>query len=305
MAIKLNASNALELNKLVQYSTAQVSEVLELVSNYIFVFNSSSKGPNFYKAVVKKEESIKKWLEENRLIDSIFSIINNIETIKVDEHEINCIVLLPYFGLFSTTLPEKLHLGLSKTLTPMLEYYKELKVEDDILKCEILKYDLKNGGSYDMLTLKMSNASVSYDVSFLVDNYHVILFPEFEELSTYDQGELKDLIDFIKTIYKRVEFFKSKVKKELYKKHKINCFDETEFWQTDIHQEMEDIMFSWINSNKEDISKTKKIFTASGLKFLSERLKISPTSFLTVQELEKKKKELLDSENYEEISKLK
>lgn len=301
MAYKLNAYNALELKKLVKYSQAKVSQIIELESSYIFVFDCDGR-IGCYKAVIKKEDTIKKLLDDNKLIDSLLPIINNVEVIKVEEHDINCIVLLPFFS--SLRMPEKLNLGESDYMSPMLEYYQDLKPEDSILKFEIVDYKLKEYDSNDMLTLKISDSITSIEVVFLIGSYHLIMFPEFEELQTYDPGQTKDFIEFIKVMYKRIDFFKSKTLKEFSKKHKINCWDDKEFWQTDLYDEINETILNWIKDRKSELIKTKKKFTFSGLNFLTDRIPMSRFAYLSKDELKKMKKELEENEQYEEISKI-
>jgi hypothetical protein len=311
MRYKVNAHNAVELNKLVQYSYAKVTQVIELEKYYILIFDCEGRVA-YYKAMVKKSPytildpascTIKKMLNENRLVDSILPVINNVEPFEFDGHKLNSIVYLPLF--ISGVTPDKLHLGESLNLIPQIDHFQDLKSENDIIKFDITEYKIKENGSSDMLTLKLSDAVNSCEVKLLLDGYHVTLFPEFEELSTYDNSQLRDFIEFIKIMYKRIEYFKSKVKKEMSKKHKINMWDEQEFWQTNILEEMDQEILSWIKERKEDLLKTKKIFNFSGLNFLNERLQISQLTFMTKQELEEKKDILLKEENYEEISKLK
>lgn len=298
MSYKINAFNALELRKLVQYSFATITEVIELEKNYILIF--SCNGKEGIKAVVNNKDVIKSLVTDNKLIDSIVPIINNIEETIFEGHTINSIVLLP---TVSYGIDDKIHLSEIDYLVPYIDYYKDLKPENSILKFEILDYQLKEYNSCDMFTFKISDSHTSCEVKILVDNYHVTLFPELEEINSYD-GAIKDFIEYMKQMYKRIDYFKSKTEKDFKKRHKLSDLDESEFWKSNLFEEMNAEILAWVIKAKEEIVKTKKKFTFSGLNFLTERVGMSQYSYMTKEELEKMKQSLLDSENYEEVSKL-
>ncbi|MEK6828794.1 MAG: hypothetical protein AABY15_01620 [Nanoarchaeota archaeon] len=117
----------------------------------------------------------------------------------------------------------------------------------------LVGYKVNHYDRKDLISLKMKTSTKEYDLSFLVDDYNTILFPEFKVLDKYGKVYFRIIHDFLISVRTKVNYFIKLRSYTMSKNKKVNDWDpEKEWWQKEQEEkEIDNDLKRWIDKNIE------------------------------------------------------
>lgn len=113
---------------------------------------------------------------------------------------------------------------------------------------ELLDYTVDHYDRKDLVSLIISVDDKRYPISFLIDEYNSIFFPEFKAVDKYGGPGFRFIHEFLVGVRSKVHYY---IKLQSYNNNqRINSFDEKEWWQKDkINKNSEFELKKWVSKN--------------------------------------------------------
>lgn len=129
-------------------------------------------------------------------------------------------------------------------------------IEKRGLSIKVLNFKTKHYDRKDLLNIHLTVDKKKYELSFLMDNYDHIFFPEFKIIDRYDSKSFNVISEFLKTTHSKIKYFIDNEMSRFNSENKTNSWDDCkEWWQEELeNNNIEDNVNFWIKKNNDYLS---------------------------------------------------
>lgn len=319
MKFYFSPDNIEKLKEIVEFEMCNVGAITNFNDEYTRLELTGTGGWDSYSTIIKNSV-FSEFCEPKDLLGCVFPVITNIGSeIRNRNEGISCLILLSVDkrgkfkaqGVDENGVYKNKYSDFSNKCHVCSEFIDEFYVlkREDTIKFKFLNYEYQKFAKIDYLELEMKDDRETRILRLLMDDYSVYTFPGILKLNQPDgltniSQEVGKFIIELGVSKSKINIFADKIRKTEHKAQKRNDWNDEEYWQTSVNEDLKPKIKEWVKNNQEFVFDFRLKYTLKDFDCLDFGEKFLH-SFMTEEEKEQKKQTLIENEDYEGLKNMK